>query len=300
MKSSKIIKMILLATVVTVGLLTGCAEKDGENASKGNIVTESTASEAPEETEVPEVTVAPEETEVPELTVAPEETEVPELTVAPEETEAPIVIDETDTTDLSDWNYADYITLGEYEDISVVYDEVVAYVGDVDVYLPYYDETYMTELTIFYYYTLMNIEVDFEDIDAFGYIDDEEIAKLEIPGITGFRELKNFVVDKVFENGGIISMMIVGDAYMDILAKRSEYKNIPKQVIEECEKLYSDYLSEMDASCNDIGLMPDVYIGEAENVTEKVLAAMAFAKEKGLDDEGFSYAKVMKYIYLNY
>ena len=197
MKSSKIIKMILLATVVTVGLLTGCAGKDGENASKGNIVTESTATEAPEETEVPEVTEVPEETEVPEVTVAPEETEVPEVTEAPEETEVPKVIEEPDTTDLSDWSYSDYVTIGEYEDIKIEYDAIDAYVGDVYVYLPYYDETYMTERTLFYYYTLMNIEVDFEDIDPFGYIDDEEIAKLEIPGITGFRELKDFVVDKV-------------------------------------------------------------------------------------------------------
>ena len=300
MKSSKIIKMILLAAVVSVGLLTGCAEKDGESTVNESVVTESPAIEVPEVTEEPKATEVPEVTEAPKATEVPEVTEEPQVTEAPEETEVPKVTEEPDTTDLSDWNYADYVTLGEYEDISVVYDEVVAYVGDVDVDLPYYDETYLTELTIFYYYTLMNIEVDFYDIDSFEYIEDEEIAKLGIPGITGFRELKNFVVDKVFENGGIISMMIVGDAYMGILVNRSEYKNIPKQVIKECEKLYSDYLSEMDASCNDIGLMPDVYIGEAENVTEKVLAAMAFAKEKGLDDEGFSYAKVMKYIYLNY
>lgn len=300
MKSSKRIKIILSAAVVIVGLLTGCAEKDGENVADENIVTESPTTEVPEVTEAPKATEVPEVTEAPEATEVPEETEEPQVTEAPEETEVPKVTEEPDTTDLSDWSYADYVTIGEYEDIKIEYDAIDAYVGDVYVYLPYYDETYMTERTIFYYYTLMNIEVDFEDIDSFGYIDDEEIAKLEIPGITGFRELKDFVVDKVNENGGIISMMIVGDAYMDILVKRSEYKNIPKQVIGDCEKIYSDYLSEMDARCNDIGLMPDVYIGEAENVAEKILAAMAFAKENGLDEEGFSYAKVMKYIYLNF
>ena len=162
MNSGKRIKIILSAAVVIVGLLTGCAEKDGENVADENIVTESPATEVTEVTEAPKATEAPEETEVPKVT------------------------EEPDTTDLSDWSYADYVTIGEYEDIKIEYDAIDAYVGDVYVYLPYYDETYMTERTIFYYYTLMNIEVDFEDIDSFGYIDDEEIAKLEIPGITEF------------------------------------------------------------------------------------------------------------------
>lgn len=276
MKNSKRIKLLLLAAVVSVGVLTGCAGKEGESPATESIVTQSPA------TETPEVTEAPKTTEVPKVTEAPEVTEEPEV------------------TDLSHWNYADYVTLGNYKDIETVYDGVGAYVGDISVDLTYRDETYMTSLTLQYFYSQKGIEVDIMDLDPLTYIEDEEITKLGIPGVTELRELKDYVIGKVNENDGVIDMMLIGDAFMETLVKRSEYEKLPEQVIADCEKIYTDYVSEMEASCNDIGSMPDMYIKEAENVAQKVLAAMAFAKEEGLDEEGFSYSKVMEYIYINY
>ena len=52
------------------------------------------ATEAPEVTDVPEATEAPEATDVPETTEAPEATDVPEATDAPEVTETPEIVDE--------------------------------------------------------------------------------------------------------------------------------------------------------------------------------------------------------------
>lgn len=294
MKNTKRIKMLLLAAVVSVGVMTGCAGKEGESPATESIITQSPATEAPEVTEAPKVTEAPEVTEEPEVTEAPKVTEEPQIT------EVPKVMEEADTTDLSHWNYADYVTLGNYKDIETVYDGLDTYVGDISVDLPYYDETGMTLRTLHYFYSQKGIEVDIMDLDPLTYIEDEEIAKLGIPGITGFWELKDYVIDKVNENGGVISMMLIGDAFMETLVKRSEYEKLPEQVITDCEKIYNDYAGEMEASCNDIGDMPDEYIEEVENVAQKVLAAMAFAKEEGLDEEGFSYSKVMKYISINY
>ncbi len=264
MKNIKRIIMLLLAAVVSVGVLTGCAGKEGESPTTESIVAQSPAIEAPKVTEAPEVT------------------------------------EEPDTTDLSHWNYADYVTLGNYKDIETVYDGLDTYVGDISVDLPYYDETGMTLRTLLYFYSQMNIEVDIMDLDPLAYIEDEEIVKLGIPGVTGFWELNDYVIDKVNENDGVISMMLIADAFMETLVKRSEYEKLPEQVIADCEKIYNDYESEMQASCNDIGSMPYMYIEEAENVDQKVVAAMAFSKEKGLDEDGFSYSKVMVYIYINY
>ena len=52
------------------------------------------ATEAPEVTDVPETTEIPEVTDVPEATEAPEATDVPEATEIPETTEAPEIVDE--------------------------------------------------------------------------------------------------------------------------------------------------------------------------------------------------------------
>ena len=52
------------------------------------------ATEAPEATDVPEATEAPEATDVPETTEIPEATDVPETTDVPEVTEAPEIVDE--------------------------------------------------------------------------------------------------------------------------------------------------------------------------------------------------------------
>ena len=52
------------------------------------------ATEAPEVTDVPEATEIPEATDVPEATEAPEATDVPEATEIPETTEAPEIVDE--------------------------------------------------------------------------------------------------------------------------------------------------------------------------------------------------------------
>ncbi len=276
MKNTKRIKMLLLAAVVSVGVLAGCAEKEGESSVTESIVTQSPATEVPEVPKEPETTEAPEVTEVSKVT------------------------EEPDTTDLSHWNHADYVTLGNYKDIETVYDGLDTYVGDISVDLPYYDEMYMTLRTLQYFYSQKGIEVDIMDLDPLTYIEDGEIAKLEIPGITKFGELRDYVIDKVNENEGVISMMLIGDAFMETLVKRSEYEKFPEKVIVDCEKIYNDYESEMHASCNDIGSTPDMYIEEAENVVQKVLAAMAFAKEEGLDEEKFSYSKVMEYILINY
>ena len=52
------------------------------------------ATDVPEATEVPEATDVPEATEIPEATDVPETTEIPETTDAPEVTEAPEIVDE--------------------------------------------------------------------------------------------------------------------------------------------------------------------------------------------------------------
>ena len=52
------------------------------------------ATEIPEATDVPEATEAPEATEIPEATDVPEATEIPETTDVPETTEAPEIVDE--------------------------------------------------------------------------------------------------------------------------------------------------------------------------------------------------------------
>lgn len=283
MKSSKRIKMFLLAAVVSAGLLTGCAGKDREIPAAESLVTQSPETEAPKE---PKVTKEPKATKEPEVTEEPKATETPETT------------EEPDTIDLSHWNYGDYVTLGNYKDMETVYDGLDTYVGDIIVDLPYWDETGMTLRTLWYYYSQKGMEVDIRELDPMTYIEDEEIAKLGIPGVTEFRELKDYVAEKVNENAGIQSIMSVGDAYMETLVRRSEYKSLPEQVVKDCEKIYSDYVSEMLAGCNDIGVMP--YMEETENVAQKVLAAMAFAEEEGLDEEEFSYAKVMEYIYRDY
>ena len=52
------------------------------------------ATEIPETTEIPEATDVPEATEIPEVTDVPEATEIPETTDVPETTEAPEIVDE--------------------------------------------------------------------------------------------------------------------------------------------------------------------------------------------------------------
>ncbi len=224
---------VLLATLVSVGMLTGCARKDGESPS-------------------------------------PEPKEV---------------------SAKSEWNYAEYVSLGDYEGIEIVEDFIDVYVGDVLVSLPYSDETYMTECTLRYYYAQMNPEMAEEN-----WVDptDDEVAQMGLPEITTFRELKNYVSGKVNENAEIVSFMRIGDAFMEQITERSVYKEIPEKVIMDCESIYSDYLSEMEAQYNEIG--ESFPKEETENCVRKVLAAMAIAQENGLGREEFSYSEVLEYL----
>lgn len=229
----KRVGVVLLATLVSVGMLTGCARKDGESPS-------------------------------------PEPKEV---------------------SAKSEWNYAEYVSLGEYEEIAIVEDFIDVYVGDVLVSLPYSDETYMTECTLLYYYSQMSPETAEEN-----WVDptDDEVAQMGHPEVTTFRELKNYVSGKVNENAEIVSFMRIGDALMAQVAEASVYKEIPEAVIEDCESIYSDYLSEMKARYNEIGeSFPAV---ETENRVRKVLAAMAIAQDAGLDQEEFNYREVLEYL----
>ena len=58
------------------------------------------ATDVPEVTEIPEVTDVPEETEIPEVTDVPEATEIPEATDVPEATEIPEVTDVPEATEI--------------------------------------------------------------------------------------------------------------------------------------------------------------------------------------------------------
>ena len=59
-------------------------------------------------------------------------------------------------SDKSEWNCADYVSLGDYEAIEIKTDAIDAYVGDVPVGIPYRDETSLTEWILRYYYSQMN------------------------------------------------------------------------------------------------------------------------------------------------
>lgn len=123
---------------------------------------------------------------------------------------------------------------------------------------------------------------------------DEEVARLNLPGITTFLELKNHVCSIVNANDGLIELMKVGDAYMNQVVAKSDYNEIPEQVIMDCEKIYNDYLSEMRAEYNDFVEFPPME--EPENPVQKVLAAMAIAHENGIDRDGFQYREVLEYV----
>ena len=91
----------LLAVFMVTGsmgtVLTAAAE---EPETPPTETVEVVPTEAPEATDVPEVTEIPEVTDVPEATEAPEATEIPEATDVPETTEAPEATDVPEATEL--------------------------------------------------------------------------------------------------------------------------------------------------------------------------------------------------------
>ncbi len=91
----------LLAVFMVTGsmgtVLTAAAE---EPETPPTETVEVVPTEAPEATDVPEVTEAPEATDVPEVTEAPEATDVPEVTEAPEATDVPEATEIPETTDV--------------------------------------------------------------------------------------------------------------------------------------------------------------------------------------------------------
>lgn len=186
---------------------------------------------------------------------------------------------------------SEYVSLGEYEGIAIREDFIDVYVGDMCVSLPYYDETYMTECTLRYYYAQKNPETAEEN-----WVEptDDEVAQMGIPEVTTCRELKDYVSGKVNENAELVSFMRIGDALMEQIVEASVYKEIPEEVIMECERIYSEYLSEMMARYNEIG--EDFPAEETEDRVRKVLAAKAIAQEVGLDQEEFNYREVLEYL----
>ena len=91
----------LLAVFMVTGsmgtVLTAAAE---EPETPPTETVEVVPTEAPEATDVPEVTEIPEATDVPEATEAPEATEIPEATDVPEATEAPEATDVPEATEI--------------------------------------------------------------------------------------------------------------------------------------------------------------------------------------------------------
>ncbi len=183
---------------------------------------------------------------------------------------------------------SDYVDLGEYKGIEIVEDGLDLLVGEVSVSLPYRDESFGTEWTLRYYYSLADPD---EDKANWVIPADDDVARLGIPEIHSFSELKDYVLQKVNENDEITSFMLIGDAFMDQVIANSSFKEIPDDVTLACEVVYTDYLEAMLARYNDIGEIPVMPNGG--NSAYKVLAAMAIAKENGINMDAFDYEEVM-------
>jgi len=212
-----------------------------------------------------------------------------ENTPSSQNTTASGVVSSTAPSEKLAWNPLDYVELGEYEGIEIRNDGLSMIVGDMFVDVPYRDETSVTEWTLKYYYSQVNPE---EDKVNWAIPEDEAVAKLAIDGVNSFRDLKDYVGQKLNENDEIITFMYIGDALMEQIAAKSTYKQIPEEVIFACEDIFTVYLEDMLARFHKIGETPDLQ--RDENSAHKVLAAMAIAQEAGICADRFDYEEVLK------
>jgi len=188
-------------------------------------------------------------------------------------------------------NPLDYVDLGDYTHIEIQVDGLDLYVGEVSVNIPYRDEGFGTEWTLQYYYSQTNPT---EDKAGWVIPTDEAVTKMGIPGISSFRELKDYVLQKVNENDEITSFMLIGDAVMEQIVAGSTFEKLPENAALAWEGIYTDYLEKMLARCNKIGVLPSVQKGE--DSARKVLAAMAIAQETGMGTDSFDYEEILKYL----
>lgn len=200
-----------------------------------------------------------------------------------------VTIPETSGCDIGSVDPFDYVELGDYESIEIIYEPISIYVGGVDIDTPYIDENTGTYLTLKYCYS--PVDPGFET-DDWVYPEDEDIARLGIPGVTCWTELKNYIVGKYNENNDITVFMRMGDEFMEQIVAKSTFKELPGEVIAACDRTYADYLAKMLSRYNEIGDIPQM--PGSENDACKVLAAMAIAKETGMDT--FDYEEVLKYL----
>ena len=191
----------------------------------------------------------------------------------------------------SDGNPLDYVNLGDYKAIEVNAEGYGVYVGEVYIDIAYRDEESMNERTLQYYYSKVSPEADKTSEE---YPTDEEVAKLGLPEITSFYDLQEYVCKKVFENDDVVYFTNTGDALMEQVVANSTYEDIPEDVMTDCEAIYNDYLAEMTARYTEID--GDAFLPKNENGAYKVLAAMAIAKDAGIDKDGFDYEEVLKYL----
>jgi hypothetical protein len=169
-------------------------------------------------------------------------------------------------------------------------DGLDVYVGQVLVDVPYRDEWFGTERTLQFYYSQVNPA---EDKTNWGIPTDEDVVRMGIAGVESFSDLKDYVLQKINENDEITSFMIIGDAVMEQVVANAAFEKIDQDVILTCEGIYTDYLEKMLARYNEIGEIPVVQKDDCS--AYKVLAAMAIAKETGMDMDGFDYEKVLEY-----
>jgi hypothetical protein len=209
----------------------------------------------------------------------------------PQNTQIPEVGNSADALDKAHIDPSDYVVLGDYEGFEVRVDGLDVYVGEMLVSIPYSDEGFGTEQTLQYYYSQMNPSVDRTDWEIPA---DEDVARMGIPGIMSFSDLKDYVVQKINENDEITSFMLIGDAIMEQVVADSSFKKIPEDVIWTCEDIYTNYLQGMSAQYNEIGDIPVMQKGK--NCAYKILAAMAIAEETGIGMDVFDYEKVLKYL----
>ena len=193
-----------------------------------------------------------------------------------------------DSFEMAYFDPFDYVDLGAYKGIEIVEDGLDLLVGEVSVSLPYRDESFGTEWTLRYYYSLTDPD---EDKASWVIPADDDVARLGIPEIHSFSELKDYVLQKVNDNDEITSFVLIGDAFMDQVIANSSFKEIPDGVTMACEVVYTDYLESMLACYNDIGEIPAIPNGG--NSAYKVLAAMAIAKENGIGMDAFDYEEVL-------
>ena len=188
-------------------------------------------------------------------------------------------------------NPSDYVDLGTYEGIEIREDGLDVYVGEVPVSIPYRDEGSGTEWTLRYYYSQINPT---EDRTNWVIPTDEDVARMGIPGVMSFSELKDYVLQKLNENDDITAFMMIADAFMEQVAANSAFQKIPEDVIRACEGIYKAYLEKMLLRYNEIGEIPVLQMDGSS--AYKVLAAMAIAKETGMDMDTFDYEKVLRYL----